>query len=353
MVTEIAPKSIRGEIGTTNQLCITIGIELSYIVGTAFTGVKYDWRWMFAFAALFPIIHVVGAFVIRVETPRWLIIKGKATEAQSMLSYLRLNGDITAEFEELEQSSKQPAGKKVSGLAVFSLMKWRPVVISLGLSFFQQITGINAIMYYMSTFFQKAGMSADSSNLVSILVGAINIFMTVVSVFILDRAGRKPLLLIGLSSMILSLFGIAAAFFFDSELSDSAMGAITIVCTITFVMGFAVSLGCVPWIVISEVCTNEIRAVVMSLALGVSWITNFAVSASFLSLIDLTNEQTVFFGFMAFAVIALIFSFILIPETKGKSPDQIAFLMAGGKVKHKHHHHHHHHHRDDDEDSVN
>eukprot|EP01105_Mastigella_eilhardi_P014614 TRINITY_DN3326_c1_g1_i1.p1 TRINITY_DN3326_c1_g1~~TRINITY_DN3326_c1_g1_i1.p1 ORF type:complete len:496 (-),score=110.32 TRINITY_DN3326_c1_g1_i1:68-1390(-) len=325
MATEIAPKEIRGEIGTTNQLCVTIGIFLAYALGTVFSLVHNDWRWMFAFAGVFSLIHIVGALLLRIETPQWYAIKGDTEGLRRTLQRLRNTEEVEDEVYEIQQSAK---GKFTLRNAVNALT-WRVLVISLGILFFQQITGINAIMYYMSSFFQLAGMSADDSNYVSMGVGAVNVVTTVISIFLLDRAGRKPLLLYGLSFMCVSLLCIGLAFFFEHDMVPSTLGGICIICTVTFVIGFAISLGPVPWIIISEICRNECRALVMSLGLGVSWLTNLALSLSFLSLINLVGKGPVFIGFCVLTVAAIVFVVALIKETKGKSVDEIQQMMSG------------------------
>ncbi|KAH3756046.1 sugar porter family MFS transporter [Pelomyxa schiedti] len=327
MVTEISPKQIRGEIGTMNQLCIVLGIETAYIMGAALQEVQYSWRAMLAIPALFCVTHFFMACILDVETPRWLALKGKIHRATRMLKRLRKSLDITSELKELQQVADESNNRNISLKEAFRSLRWRVLVISMGLLFFQQITGNNAIMYYMATFFQDAGMSEAKSNYVSILVGAVKVCMTIASVFLLDRVGRKPLLLIGISCMAMTLLGIASVFFFEDKMTETALGIVCVIFTILFVMGYACSLGCVPWIVTSEICSNRVRALVMSLALGVNWTTNFLVSVTFLSFVEATNEQTVFLFFSAWATIALIFVIFLVPETKGKTPQQIAHLM--------------------------
>eukprot|EP00727_Mastigamoeba_balamuthi_P009156 m51a1_g4863 hypothetical protein (751) ;mRNA; r:322571-329335 len=336
MVGEIAPQEIRGQIGVLNQLGVTVGILAAYGLGTAFSFLPEgrDWRVMLGFPASLSLLHVVLATcVVRTESPRWLAAQGRVDDARAMLRYLRSSPDVDDEMAELLSAGEGEQGKQGQGQQagvgerlgqLFAPL--RPIVIVVGLMFFQQITGINAVLYYLTTFLETAGMSLAMSNYMSIVVGGINVAMTVVSALLVDRAGRRPLLLGSLAGMSASLAAIGALASLGC-VSEAQRGVGSVVATVAFVVAFAVGLGPVPWCVIGEVFPSSTRALAVSVGLFVSWGTNLAVSLAYLPLVDATSLGAVFFGFAAASALALVFLAAVLPETKGRTVEDIVASM--------------------------
>jgi MFS family permease len=202
----------------------------------------------------------------------------------------------------------------------------RPIILATGLNFWQQITGINAVIYYVNLFLVNAGMSYDLANYMSIAVGAINVTMTVVSVVLIDRLGRKPLLLLSLGGMALmhGFIGAIALLLHSASLS----GILCVVGAVLFIMSFAIGMGACPWAVINELFLSETRAIAVSLSLATNWATNLAVSLLFPILIAAVNMGWVFAGFSVLSVLAFVFLATLLPETKGRTVEDIVAGMS-------------------------
>ena len=330
-VVEIAPSQIRGGVGVLSQLLLTIGIFFAYASGTGFLKIpeKYGWRCMLGLPIIFSIIHLVLSLVFfRVESPKWLLLVNDEEKAKKMLQKLRRTDDIEDELEELEadigrsDAEDEPSYKELFMNLITPVL---PIVLATGLLFWQQITGINAVLYYLATFFVDAGMDEDIANYMSMVVGFINVVMTIVNIVVIDKLGRKPLLLISLTGMIIMHAVISIADLFVNN--TTAAGYICAAATILFVMAFAIGLGACPWPIINELFPSQTRALASSAALTVQWITNIVVTLVFPVLIDAVDMGYVFCGFGVLSVAALVFVAILLPETKNKSVDEIIASM--------------------------
>eukprot|EP00727_Mastigamoeba_balamuthi_P006297 m51a1_g2288 hypothetical protein (470) ;mRNA; f:405168-407151 len=314
MIGELAPQEIRGQIGVLNQLGITLGILLAYGLGTAFLLLPTQgWRVMMAFPALLCVVHVVASgLFVRIESPRWLIMRSKYTDARTTLHKIRRSPNVEEEMAEL-QTAQEASGKAPSFWRQIRMLAspFRPLVIAVGLMFFQQITGINA---------------AAQANYMSIVIGGINVVMTIASVFLVDRAGRKPLLLVSLGGMAAALSGIGAVAF-AGVLSEPSRGILSVSFTIFFIVCFSIGLGAVPWCVIGELFPSSTRALAVSVALFVNWGTNLCVSLAYLHLVEVTSLSAVFWGFAGLSVLGFVFVLALLPETKGRTVEEIVSSM--------------------------
>jgi MFS family permease len=278
-IAEMAPAEHRGALVSLNQLCITIGILLAYIVSYSYS-VSGDWRAMFGFA-FFPIaIQFVGLFFIP-ESPDW---KQGHNEA------------------------------KAGWHKLFSPAVRLPFLIGIGVAVFQSITGINTVIYYAPQIFQLVGYkAAETALFATVLVGAVNVAMTVVSLWLIDRVGRRPLLIGGLIGMALSLL----------VLGMWEESIVAVIATLAFVASFAVSLGPVAWLIISEVYPLGIRGRAMGIATFSNWVCNYFVSLTFLSLIQTLGTSWTFWLYGIICLLGLWFVIKLVPETKGKTFEQI------------------------------
>lgn len=323
-ISEVAPPDIRGGLVTFFQLAVTIGILVAYLVGLAFTDVNEGWRWMLGLGAVPAIVMALG--VIRLpESPRWLVMQGDTEGAKEALSTIRTGGNeaITAEVTEIR-----------GGLATEESGSWRdllqPVVkaalvVGIGLAILQQITGINTVIYYAPTIIQQAGIDSDSSAIFASLgVGIINVLMTVVALRLLDRAGRRTLLFIGVSGMSFSLFLLGAAFLGSTGTLTSVIAILSLM---LFVSSFAISLGPIFWLLNAEIYPLKERGKAASAGTMTNWFFNFLVSLTFLPLIDLLTQSGAFWFYGLIGLVTLWFCWKYVPETKGRSLEQITAVF--------------------------
>lgn len=320
---EIAPKQIRGMLVSLNQLLITIGIVLSYIVDYFFarTGA---WRWMLALGVIPAIILLIGVLFLP-ESPRWMVLHGRYTRAKEILSGLReTDAEVNSELTEIQQSISKGRG---SFKTLFA--KWlRPAIaVAFGLSFFQQVTGINTIIYYAPTILEIAGFKeATGAILATLGVGIINVLFTILALRLIDRLGRRPLLITGLILMFVSLCTLSVAFYVQKRVPIMAVGSMVL-----YIAGFAISLGPIMWLIISEVFPLEIRGLAVSVAVALSWVVNLLVALTFLTLIQALGPSGTFGLYAALTVLALLFVYFVVPETKGVSLEEIERNLLSGK----------------------
>lgn len=316
-IAEVSPFDLRGALVSLNQLMITLGILCSYIINYAFTSFEGSWRWMFGIGVVPAILLCIGMFLLP-ESPRWLVKQNKTNKAIDVLKRLRGTQDVSSEIREIERSLTV---KNASFREIFT--PWIRPVLFLGamLGFIQQVTGINTIIYYAPTIFQMAGFhDASSSILATIGIGIVNVLATVFAIFFIDRLGRRPLLLAGLVGMFLSLLGLSAIFYFGST---DFLRWVALACTFTFIICFAFSLGAILWLMVSEIFPLEVRGAAMGVAVFSCWFWNFAVSATFLTLLNGLGPSKTFLLYAFMCVVSFVFCYFKTPETSGVTLEQI------------------------------
>ena len=325
-IAELVPANVRGALVAVNMLAITTGIVIAYLVDYAFSSM-HGWRYMFGLAAIPAVGLTIGMWRLP-DSPRWLISKSKAEEAKRVLERVRTVPDVTPEIRDIEESMKQQGTGGLAGLFLPSLRM--PLIVGLGLAIFQQITGINTVIYYAPTIFKFAGIKAAGP---AILAGAgMTMLMWcfhILSIFLLDRVGRRPLLLIGVTGQILGLAILGAAFQFQQLASWKSYTAISSLAI--YVSSFAVGLGPIFWLIISEIYPLKVRGAAMSTVTVTNWALNLLVSVTFLSLVAVLGQGGTFWLYGAIAVAALVFFYRMVPETKGKTLEQIEAYMRSGK----------------------
>ena len=317
---EIAPAPARGAIVSLNQLCITLGILLSYLVGFGLADVTEGWRWMLGLGAVPGIILGTGMLILP-ESPRWLAGHGRAEDARSVLQKLRAGDDVTNEFNALRKDIAREDRQLVHWTALFARRLRRPLAVGIGLAMFQQITGINTVIYFAPEIFQSSGLSSAATSILATAgVGAVNVIMTIVSIWLIDWAGRRILLIWSLGGMTVTLFVLAYAFKAGAtaELAWVAVASVAV-----YVGFFAIGLGPVFWLLISEIFPLGLRGRAMSLATVACWVFNMIVSATFLNLVALAGSAGTFFTYAVLSILGLIFVVAFVPETKGLSLEQI------------------------------
>jgi SP family galactose:H+ symporter-like MFS transporter len=322
-ISEIAPPDIRGGLVTFFQLALTIGILVAYLVGLAFTDVGGGWRWMLGLGAVPALVLALG--VVRLpRSPRWLIMTGDEEGAKEALARIRTGGpeEISREVADIRSSLGEEKG--ASWRDLLQPVVKAALVVGIGLAVLQQITGINTVIYYAPTIIQQAGIGSDSSAILASLgVGVINVLMTVVALRLLDRAGRRTMLFIGVSGMSLSLFLLGAAFLGSGTFTS----VIAIVSLMLFVSSFAISLGPIFWLLNAEIYPLNVRSKAASAGTMTNWFFNFLVSLTFLPLIDLLTQSGAFWFYGLVGLVTLWFCWKFVPETKGRSLEQITAVF--------------------------
>ncbi|MFD5146682.1 MFS transporter [Streptomyces sp. NPDC058401] len=284
---EIAPPRLRGRLVTANQVLLTVGILVSYLVNLAFAG-SADWRAMFAVGLIPSAVMLLGTFFIP-ESPEWLRRRPDArTQSRT------------------KAAAKAPAHPAVR----------RALLIGLTLAAVQQFGGINSIIYYAPSIMARAGLPASDSIQYAVFIGVVNVVMTVAAVPLIDRAGRRPLLLFSLAGMAVSLVTLGAAM---SVPAGPVTNVIALICMITYVGSFAIGLGPVFWILAAELFPPEARARGGALCALVNWAANFVVGQLFLPVADAVGVSWVFWTFAAVAAGGLVFVGRQVPETKNRS----------------------------------
>jgi MFS transporter, SP family, galactose:H+ symporter len=316
-ISEISPANVRGTLVSLNQLMITIGIVCSYLADYALAGGR-EWRWMFGVAAIPALIMLIGLLFVP-ESPRWFMRQGLRDIARTVLTKIRSGADVNTELTEIESSLNQQKG---SWRELLSPALRPALIIGIGLAAFQQFTGINTVIYYAPTIFQLAGMQSKSVAILATAgVGVVNVLMTVVALWLLDRAGRRPLLLWGIVGMIISLGFLGFAFV--SPRFTQVLAPVAVVSVMFYVACFAISLGPVFWLMISEIYPLKIRGLAMGVATVSNWGSNAIVAFTFLTLLELLGHAWTFWVYALVGVVAWIFVYKLVPETKGKTLEEI------------------------------
>jgi sugar porter (SP) family MFS transporter len=278
-IAEIAPADRRGALVSLNQLMITIGILLSYIVGVIFAPIE-GWRYMFGVALIPALVLGIGMFLLP-ESPRWLFEHGQLDKARAVLGRSRSPEEVDLELREMDEIKRlEQEQARVSYRELLAPYVRPALVIGIGLAIFQQITGINTVIYYAPTILQGVGFSEAGAIAATALgVGVVNVGFTILAVRIIDRAGRRPLLIIGLIGMVVSLVLLGVVFFQGS--TSGAAGVLATVCLGLYIASFAISLGPVFWLMISEIYPLRIRGTAMSVASIANWGSNFLVALTF------------------------------------------------------------------------
>jgi MFS transporter, SP family, galactose:H+ symporter len=324
-LSEVAPPHARGWVVSLFQLAVTIGIVVAYLTDYAFAGVE-GWRWMLGLAVVPALVFGIGMFFLP-ETPRWLIRGGHHEVAQRVLVRIRELSDVNVEIEEIKASLAQQAE---SGHWTDLLRRQvRPaLVVGLGLAIFQQITGINTVIYYAPRILQSAGFdSASGAILATVGVGIVNVGMTILAMFLVDRAGRRPLLLVGIAGMIITLSMLGLSFRFANPSGQLAW--ISVICLMGYVASFAISLGPIFWLLIAEIYPLKIRGLAEGTAATFNWASNLIVSLTFLTLVEKLGASSTFLLYATASVASWLFAYYFVPETKGRSLEQIeAFWRA-------------------------
>jgi len=342
-IAEIAPKDRRGVLVTFYQLAIVTGFFVvflaTYFIGERFSpeeNISIGWRWMF-WSELIPcgLFLILTFFIPR--SPRWLVLVGKEEEALKVLNSLHTEVIANAEIKEIKDSLNKELKTESRGVSIWQKSALPIVLIGSALSLLQQLTGINAVLYYGGDIFEKAlGFGQEDILAQQILLGAVNFVFTFVAMFTVDKLGRKPLLLIG-------AFGMLTGFaLLGGSLYLNAVGLISLIGVLLFIASFALSMGPVTWVLLSEMFPNKVRSAAMSLAVAVQWAGNYIVSQSFPVIAEsdaningMWNKSLPYVIFAGCIIILIIFIQKYVIETKGKSLEELEGIWAEkyGEIK--------------------
>ncbi|MBS0604259.1 MAG: sugar porter family MFS transporter [Verrucomicrobia bacterium] len=318
---EISPPHYRGSFVSLFQLAITLGILASFAVNYIFAG-SSDWRWMFAMGIFPAVLQMIALFFLP-ETPAWLFKKGLEKFALSTLGRLRKDKHWLKQVDAMKLAAKPH--KSGAWKTLISLKLRFILIVGLILSAFQQITGINTVIFYAPKIFEEAGFASATGAIVASLgIGVINVLATLFSVWLLDKVGRRVLLLVGIAGMVVSLGFLAFAFFTESQFIDKiAVGSL-----MAYVSFFAIGLGPVTWVILSEIYPLKVRGAAMTVAIFTNWACNYLVALTFLDFIKVLGPHGTFFLYSLISIVAFWFIYRFIPETKGKSLEEIETLIS-------------------------
>ncbi|MFD1094679.1 sugar porter family MFS transporter [Salegentibacter chungangensis] len=328
-IAEIAPAKIRGTLVSYYQLAIVIGFFVvflaTYFIGNSATeaeNIQDGWRFMF-WSELIPSLSFLILLFFVPKSPRWLAMKGLKGQAMDILVKIHGKEIANTEIQEIEKSLKKE--EKKAKVNIFAKGVFSIIVIGTVLSVLQQFTGINAVLYYGADIFEKAlGFGKEDVLAQQILLAAVNLVFTFVAMATVDKFGRKPLIYIGSVGMIVGFLLLGGS------LMMNEVGLVSLIGVLTFIGAFAMSMGPVVWVVLSEMFPNNIRSIAMSIAVAAQWAANYVVSQSFPIVVDSEMNNSDFwsgslpyFIFVAFILIIIFFTAKFIPETKGKSLEEL------------------------------
>lgn len=323
-IAEISEQRFRGALVTLNQLAIVIGILLAYVVNYAFSHSGL-WRDMLG-GGMIPATLLFIAAILLPESPRWLVIKGKTNLAEKVLNLIHKD----SAQDELKQIQEVVSFQKTEGLnrslSDFSRVIWLGVFVSI----LTQAVGINAIIYYAPSIFQLTGFNQETSAIFATVgIGLVNVIFTLVAVRFLDRFGRRPLLLIGVAGIVLSLVVLVLAF--SVGIHSTTLAWIVFASMVFFIACQAIGTGPACWLIPSEIFPLSIRGFGMGLSVACNWGANVVVAFFFPIILNAWGAAGSFAAFLAIAIIALVYFFFFVPETKGVSLEKIETNLHLGK----------------------
>jgi sugar porter (SP) family MFS transporter len=324
-ISEVAPPESRGRLVSFFQLAVTIGILVAYLIGLAFDGIE-GWRWMLGLGCV-PALGLAFGMLRMPQSPRWLVMTGDDFAARATLAKIRVDDPdtIDREIEEIKESIDDKPG---AWSELLQPVVKAALLVGVGLAILQQVTGINTVIYYAPTIVEFTGVNSSAGSILAAVgVGVINVAFTILALRLLDRAGRRTLLMIGVSGMVISLFALGAAFTGNSNSTFASVVAIGSL--MVYVASFAISLGPIFWLLNAEIYPLSVRSKAAGVGTMANWTFNFIVSLTFLLLIEALGKSGAFWFYGAIGILTLIFCWKLVPETKGKHLEEIqAYFQA-------------------------
>jgi SP family arabinose:H+ symporter-like MFS transporter len=316
-IAENSPPAIRGRLVTFNQFAIVSGILIAYLVNWALAGLGPQcWRWMFAAAAVPAVVFWIGMLFVP-ESPRWLVKQGRDFEALEILQRLSGARQAALDLREIQDTVRE----EQDSLAQLLQPGFRiPLIIAVTLAILQQITGVNTVLYYGSLIFRDQVGNQSTSNALglNVIIGGINFLATIVAIWIIDKAGRKPLLLASSGGMAVSLVALGAAFRVHPAPAGLVLAAI-----LAYVTSFGIGMGPGVWVLMSELFPTRIRGRAMAIATVALWLASLLLTITFLSLVTAIGPSGTFWLYAGLSAFTFVFIWRIVPETRGKTLEGI------------------------------
>lgn len=313
-IAEVSPAAVRGKMVSINQLTIVIGILLAYLSNFLLAGVEDNWRWMFTSGALPAGCFLVCVFFVP-ESPRWLIAHGKMINAQNILEKLMSQQQASQELKRIQEHAQREVKGKITDLFQPGLRF--VTLLGITLAVFQQLSGANAVFFYAPIIFEKAGMDVSDQLFQQIMIGSVNLLFTLVAMQLVDKLGRKKLMLAGSGLMALWLLLVGLCYYFGFF-----EGYTLSILVLVFIGTYATTLAPVTWVLIAEIFPMKIRGIAVSVATCMLWVACFALAYGFPVLIEVLNAPQTFFLFSAICFVYFLILWKYVPETKGKTLEQ-------------------------------
>jgi sugar porter (SP) family MFS transporter len=316
-IAEVSPPRVRGRLVSLQQFAITLGILVSYVIGYLLSFAD-AWRWMLALGAVPAVILFVGMLVLP-ESPRWLISRHRYEEARSVL--VRTADPDENIDEEIEQIKHQEEEETGTYRELFSPALRPALTVGVGIAFFNPMVGVNAVIYYAPTILERAGLGTSAALLSTVVIGLVNSIVTAAALLSIDRFGRRPLLLIGMSGVVASLFVLGAAYLLPGQ--TGLVGLILVVGLMVYIASFAASLGLGIWLLNSEVYPVKVRGKGSSMGSLTHWVLDLIIASSVLTLINTITATGMFWLYGLFGIIGILFVYRIVPETKGRTLEEV------------------------------
>ena len=324
-IAEISSRQVRGILGASFQVGTTSGILVVYTVG-----LYLPWRWLAVFSAIFPTLMII-LIQFSPETPRYLLMKNKRLMAVKSLSFLRKqppdHSGINSELDDIQQIIEDNAGVQSSWSDFTEPHSYRPLCLSLTLMLLQQFCGINAVIFYTETIFQTAGYDGNPG-LPSVIVAAVKVAATCFSTSLMDRVGRSKLFLCGGGLMCISCITFGIYFYLSAHCKDFDLSWLSLASLMLYVTAFSLGWGSIPWLIMSEIFPMKVRGKASALATGLNWTCAFIVTLTFLPLENTITSEGIFWLFAGVCFMGTVSMFFLMPETKGKSLEEIEHFFV-------------------------
>lgn len=331
-ISEIAPARVRGTLVSVQGLAIPVGILASYGVNYALSEAE-AWRWMLGLGVVPAAILLFGMLPLP-ESPRWLVKQHRHDEARTVLQRTRESSEEAA--EELAAIEEQESLESSTRYRDLFTMPIRPaLIVGVGIAFFNQLVGVNAVIYYAPTLLSDAGLGNSAALLSTVGVGTVNVVLSVIALLLVDRVGRRPLLMVGMVGVSVALAALGSAYLLPQ---GSALANLLLVGGLmVYIAFFAASLGIAIWLMNSEIYPLGVRGKGAAVGSVTHWVLNLLIASTVLTLINTITPTGVFWLFGSFALIGVLFVYFKVPETKGRSLEEIeADLMKGDFVPERH-----------------
>ncbi|CAO2830463.1 unnamed protein product [Amaranthus hypochondriacus] len=320
-IAEIAPQNMRGMLGSVNQLAVTIGIMLVYLLG-----IFVDWR-VLAIIGILPCSALIPGLFFVPESPRWLAKMGMMEECEASLQVLRgFDTDISIEMNEIKKSVASSSKRTTISIALLKRRRyWFPLMLGIGLLLLQQLSGINGILFYSRTIFERAGISEGA--VATFGLGSIQVIATGVATWLMDRAGRRILLIVSSAGMTASLLLVAVAFYLEGVVAKdsvfhSTLSILSVIGLVAMVVSFSLGMGPIPWLIMAEILPVSIKGLAGSVATMANFLTSWGITMTANLLLGWSSGGT-FAIYTFFAAFTVIFVTAWLPETKGKTLEEI------------------------------